>query len=318
MSYEVVPSKNDFLLFTVMNLAGYNDNNGILDMHPLRIKTREHYSGKINNEIILKFYNEWEKEQPNDMAHPPYGLPEELQRIEHRLERSDKGLANTFLELLQKFRESTDFDSFYDGEVLPEYEKICGSVKRNIEEADLFKVLNDAWEMVPDFSYKIIPRPLEACWRGYGPMIDGTAFSFFGPAVKDGKVDFECRRNLSLLSHEASHPYMRVVWDGIENRAKERGMAKELDTFVTKQKAWVYWGKTALQETIMRAMQARYINPKIGNSDKCPEVRLIEEHERGFKHIFKADIAIRTHKDTPKGSLAEDLFDYLERVNFEE
>jgi hypothetical protein len=321
MKYQVVPSRNDFLLFTAMNLSGYNENNGFYKLHPLREAVRCHFAKEINNEYVLRFGEEFRKKGARAYSfQDAFG---ELQRPEIGLKpdpvvskRCEKEIA-----LLQKIRESTDFDGYYDDMVLPVYEKVCSDVTSVLDGKGLFDFLDDAWEIRPDFEFRIVPRPLVAPYCGNGPRVDRTALAFVGPGVSrgSGRVTFLHPNILYLVGHEGGHTYADAVWKEVLRAAKDRGLEKEMDEFSRKQMVPPdYRGETVLIETMMRAMQARYIDPKLFPDDCNVERQLIREHENGFKHVFKFDDAIRQHKNNPSGTLAEDLFDYCSRAKFED
>jgi hypothetical protein len=320
MKYEILPSKNDFLLFTVMNLAGYNNNNGIYKFHPLRQVTREHFAKEINNEHVLMFGEEFRRRGMQSYSFQDAFV--ELQKMELGIQPDpeDSRRTATALGLLQKFRETTDFDSFYDSVALPAYEKNCKEVSSVVDGSGLFEVLDEAWELKPDFDSRIVPRPLVAPHCGNGPRIGDTAVAFIGPVVdrQERRVTFSDRDVLHLLGHETGHTYADIAWKEVLRVAKARNLEGEMEEFSRKQRMPDYNGDTVLVETMMRALQARYIDPKMFPGRGTPEERLIREHNRGFKHVFKFDQAIRRHKEMPVGTLAEDLYDYCERTTFED
>jgi hypothetical protein len=321
MKYQVAPSKNDFLLFTAMNLSGYNDNNGSYKLHPLRESVRCHFAKEINNEYVLRFGEEFRRKGMKRYSfQDAFG---ELQRPEIGL-KPDPVVAKRCeneIALLQKIRESTDFDGYYDDMALPVYERICDEVSSVLAGKGLFDILDDAWETKPEFDVRIVPRPLVAPYCGNGPRVDRYALAFVGPGIgrDDGRVTFAHPNVLHLIGHESGHSYADIVWNEVMLAAKARTLEKEMDEFSRKQRVLPdYAGETVLIETMMRAMQARYIDPKLYPGTDSPEKQLIREHEKGFKHIFKFDEAIVRHKEHPKGTLAEDLFDYCVHVDFED
>jgi hypothetical protein len=188
---------------------------------------------------------------------------------------------------------------------LPAYRQVCGEVEYALGE-DIENVLDNAWEFCPGFDVKIIPRPLDKPHHGDGPLIDGVAHSFIGPGTING---IPCFRDFSLrhlVAHEVSHSYAKTVRKQAEKIISQSGSAEKVQKFARNQMARGYNGEMVLEETMMRAMQARYIDPFLDIDSASPDLALIKEHENyGMEHIFKFDRAIRRHKNNPKGTLAE-------------
>jgi hypothetical protein len=313
MSYEVRPSKGDFLLHTVMNIAGYNENNRYPNLHPLRLKVREHYAREINNPLILRFYNEWLSSGVHN--HPHWGALTDIQRLEFGLTPQDGKGSKEIREILESFRSSTDFDQFY-AQITPEYQDICGQLSRVLGKIDMEGILNSAWEFCADFGVVIIPRPLDKPYHGDGPKIGETAVSIVGPGDVDNTPTYKDDRLRHLVAHEVSHTYAKKVIEEIIRIATSRGSAQKIDEFGAKQKSSQYRGAMVLEETMMRALQLRYIDPfmDLGN-DRSIDRDLIREHERGkFEYIFSFDEAIRQHKEKPKGTFAEAMVRLTEKL----
>lgn len=212
MTYVVRPSKGDFLLHTVMNLAGFNENAGYLTFHPLRQKTREHYAKEINNPLIL-------------------------------------------------------------------------------------------------------PQPLSYPFNGHELAISNNAVAIVGPRVVNGILSYDDGSLLKLIAHEISHTYLDQIVDQIIKIAESRDLIRKLSDFVDYQRAENYSGRDVLIETMIRALQTRYVNPLIQVEEISIEDALMHQRDdRGFKYIFEFDEAIRRHKQNPKGSLAEEIVDLMERL----
>ena len=310
MTYVVKPSKGDFLLFTVMNLAGYNDNNDYPNFYPLRSKVREQFAREINNPHVLEFYRLWLQKGVHD--HPPWVTLVDIQRKELGEPVSNNRHSEQIRQTLDKFSESVGFDQEYE-KLLPEYLGICSQVEGILGKVPMEDILNKAWEFPANFGVVIVPRPLDKPYHGDGPRAGNFAVSLIGPGIIQRAPTFEDPNLRHLVAHEVSHSYAEVIEKEIMRVAQERGIVDKINEFARRQKAKNYGGMVVLIETMMRAIQQRYIDPHLQLGKVYPgsiEKKLVDEHERGgFEHIFKFDEVIRRHKENPKGTLAEELVD---------
>jgi len=311
MAYSVRPSKGDFLLLTVMNIAGYNDNNGCSVLYDMRQKTREHFAREINNPLVLEFYNLWMQNGIHN--HPPWNAVLDIQKTEFGLTPSGDKNSERIRSVLEKFRSSTDFDEFYF-RILPEYIDVCEEVGSLLRKVDFINILDDAWEFKADFDVCVIPRPLDKVCDGYGPKIGNNALAIIAPGRSNGIPSYNSPFVRDFAAHEVSHTYIQTIEKQVMEIAESKGFAGKLRDFARSQEARDYRGESVLEETMLRALQARYIGPFLDLPSHSIEKELILDHEEGFEHIFKFDEAIRKHKENPEGSLAEAIADLMEKL----
>jgi hypothetical protein len=307
----VRPSKGDFLLFTVMNIAGYHENCGYAILHPLRHKARQRYSQEINNPVILEFYDVWSNYFRKGRAG---AVADDIQMMEFGLEPACNEHVTQLRNILDNFRKSCDFDSFYE-EIAGEYRVVCQESKNALKDVPIIETLDQAWECEPNLQFYVIPRPLDSVYAGHEAMIGENALAMVSPLVAGTEVTFDDLGLRDIVGHEFSHFYAKEIKDQMLQISESRDIKGRAEDFFKTQKARGYSGSNVIDETLIRAMQTRYINPFLEFERMTVGERLEYHHERhGFEHIRAFDEAIREHKENPKGTLAEAMVETIEKL----
>src|SRR3989344_5082054 len=169
MSERIIvrPDKNEFLLFTMLNVLGLAADNKF-DSHPLRKRAVEHfkdYQGLgLKEEDYLHYYKAVVHALTLNQA-PDFSKKSLILNPESQ---NDARIDNTVLPHLKHFYHNTNFEDFYQ-KILPEYQEISDHLQRGFDRFSLTSLLKRAWEIDTPLNIEVIPMPLEAQFSGTGP-----------------------------------------------------------------------------------------------------------------------------------------------------
>lgn len=300
----VRPDKNEFLLYAMLDSLGLARGNP--DSHFLRRKTLNNFKGYEGLGLKQEDYGHHSK--PAGFVLTLSEAPKFVKRRNLELSGSMKGDVNrgkTVLPHLKHFYNTTNFEEFY-ASIIPRYNEECMFLQEILDQTRICSVLDDIWEVKESINMVVIPMPLESVSSGVGPGIGNTSYQIVGPPF-----DY---RIVRLIAHEGSHPRAKKILlpiiDQINKKEKLLEYALNQPNYPN---TYHYW-PTCFEEHFIRAMQAGFINPVIGNGSNIEEILKNEEKNSGMIFINDFYEVIRNYKLSNKGDLSNVALNILDRL----
>jgi len=206
MKLKFADNYNLFVIYLVLNLCGYNDENNREGMHPIRKEIREYFKkhGKSNIKIIKPLKGSLKKYNYNRIAYTC------LLKREHPRVRKFHGLDEALL-LIKKFEKSAGLKEFYKSRYLPDLNKIIKNEKLGRKLIKYEKDISDFVEIKTNWQISVVVNFLDAYWRGNNyRLLKNYSIITTGPT--DRKEDI----NWVNIVHEALHCILRVYFNKAE------------------------------------------------------------------------------------------------------
>ena len=204
LKIEVKKSKEVFTLFCVLNALGYDEENNAKGMSPVRKRVRK----------ILSKHN-WNEKYPE--LKKIIGKYHQYYLLKALFTKSKKiSSLNRFVSHLKKISKEKiilklwKIDKTYQ---MKEAKRIYPLFKREINR--LIKFIGKSPKQIEKFI--LIANPLDAYWRGYGFVIQKTAYVIVGPGAQD--------RGGRLIRHELLHilkPILQILLPAATNKDRMR------------------------------------------------------------------------------------------------
>ncbi len=189
-------------------------------------------------------------------------------------------------DLLPRISKEMNFDTYYEKEILPEYEKICRDVQLIFSEKEaLSESMINLWELDKDPELIFIPNFIATgdCF-GINNKMKFYSISSAKINKENGKREFYPRHVLSNAIHEFSHSF-------INQSIEENNIAKEIKTLSTEKISKIkeislledlvkIYGSGYFMECFDRAITL-YIQEK-NDLFNIPEGYFKDEKERGY------------------------------------
>lgn len=254
----VKTDKNVFLLYTLLD--SYNLMRGSREKNKIREKTYEHFKSYKGINLTIHDYKHHSKAVAFvlTVGKPP-SFDKNVKDEDLGLIKNEIRYGKNILPYLKHFYENTDFEDYYQ-KILPEYKKESSKLSEILKSYNLNQIINEVWQTGDGLKMVIIPMPLEARMSGVGPIVGNITYQVIGPPFN--------KNNLYLIIHEACHPRAKLVLRGFEDKIKS---ANKLFSIAKKHPKWPEhyndW-LVCFEEHLIRAVQAFFINPKIGLEGK--------------------------------------------------
>ena len=208
MNTIVEVNKNLTLLYCLLNR--YNQAYG-KPQHSLRIEVINHFKNYQGKEPKIEDYVHEHKlvvwalfvdEPPTFLLKE--AVPRELQW------HFDKG--STIKPYLTDFYAKTDFENFYNTELLVDLNKIKSEYEIVIAKVDVVNILESVWKTDVNQQMVIIPNPFTQ--GSFGPEIGNINYQIIGEMSAD--------RLIYNLLHEGSHPIAKQVLKPFEKEISKK------------------------------------------------------------------------------------------------
>jgi len=206
MTLKFSDNYNLFVIYLILNLSGYDDNNNKKEMHPIRKKTRDYFikHRKDDLKIIKPIRGLLKKIQYNRIAYTG------LLKREHPRFKKFKGLDEALI-LIKKFEENTKLREFYKSYYLPNLDNIINNKKFRHKLAKYEKDISDFVEMKTNWKISVVVNFLDAYWRGNNyRLLRNCSIITTGPSDKREGI------NWHNIVHEALHCILRVYFEKAE------------------------------------------------------------------------------------------------------
>lgn len=190
--------KDIFVLFSLLNTIGYNDENSDGGMSPMRKRIREQLSAANWQENYPQYGSLLKKYHPGQLILAV--LKEDGTIKQTNIQKAIARCKND--QLIKKlWRQYGPVQKKECGEILPIFKEevraligFVGSAPKNIH------------------TLTVMANPLDAYWRGYGLVVKGIGYIIVGPGSK--------REKRNVIRHELMHvlaPEITIPWGLIEH-----------------------------------------------------------------------------------------------------
>lgn len=206
MTLKFADNYNLFVIYLILNLSGYNDENNKKGMHPIRKKIRNYFikHRKDDLKIIKPITGLLKKLHSNSIAYTG------LLKREHPRVRKFKGLDEALL-LIKKFEESVKLKEFYTSYYLPNLDNIINNKKFRHKLAKCEKDISDFVEIKTNWKISVVVNFLDAYWRGSNfRLLRNYSIITTGPSTKKEVVSWH------NIVHETLHCILRVYFKKAE------------------------------------------------------------------------------------------------------
>lgn len=208
MKLKISHNYNLFVIYLILNLCGYDDENNKKGMHPIRREIRSYFrkSKKDSIKIIKPIRKLLKKIQYNSIAYTG------LLKREHPRVRKFTGL-NKALLLIKKFEESTKLKEFYANYYLPNFNNIIDNKKLGHKLAKYEKDIADFVAIKTNWEISVVVNFLDAYWRGNNyRLLKNYSIVTTGPDDRKDAVNW-----LNIV-HETLHCILRVYFKKAEKK----------------------------------------------------------------------------------------------------
>jgi len=251
MTLKFTDNYNLFVIYLILNLSGYDDENNKKGMHPIRKKIRYYFRRykKDDIKIIEPIRKLLKKIHCNSIAYT--GL---LKRERPKV-RKFKGLDEA-LSLIKKFEENTKLKEFYTNYYLPNLDNIINNKKFRQKLTKYERDISDFVEIKTNWKISVVVNFLDAYWRGANYRLsENYSIVTTGP-------DIQKIINWHNIVHETLHCILRVYF----KKAEKKFSPKLIKIIKQKTLDKDYKNNTPMhqiEETIVRAF-----TPLITNENK--------------------------------------------------
>jgi hypothetical protein len=268
MKLKFTDNYNLFVIYLVLNLSGYNDENNPKGMHPIRKNVRRCLGKyKKDDEAIKSVKKLLKKFNYNAIAFTS------IFKREHPRTKNLTGL-NEALLLIKKFENRIGLKNFYKKHYLPNLNNIINNKKFKHKLKKYQNNISDFVEIKTDWEISVVVNFLDAYWRGSNYRLSNShSIVATGP---DDKIEIV---NWHNIVHEALHCILRLYFE----KAKKTFSPKLIKIIKQKTLDKDYRGNTPMhqiEEAFVRAFTPLIMNenrPEYWNylKDKFPLSRFI-------------------------------------------
>jgi len=251
MKLKFADNYNLFVIYLVLNLSGYDEENNKKGMHPIRKKIRYYFKRykKDDIKIIKPIRGLLKKIHYNRIAYTG------LLKREHPRVRKFKGLDEALL-LIKKFEKSVALKKFYTNSYLPNLDNIIKNKKFRHKLTKYERDISDFVEMKTNWKISVVVNFLDAYWRGANYRLsENYSIVTTGPSIKE-------IINWHNIVHETLHCILRVYF----KKAEKNFSSKLIKIIKQKTLDKDYKNNTPMhqiEETVVRAF-----TPLITNENK--------------------------------------------------
>jgi hypothetical protein len=285
---NVSEDKTIFILFTLLNIAGYDEENNKQGMHPVRIRVRDRLS-RITPEPLQVRLRSFYQQHPLSIY--TYGVVAKLTSGEpdFTFTKEWKDVENTppfnqlkdLPELLREFHRTVPVDALYE-EVLGEYLKYINNYRKSIA-SEVSKVMaycrvKSVNELAGGGETRyafIIPNLLQSYENNFSFALDAGFYSIDGPQKQPG-----AGYNPHEFVHSITNPmsYNRRYRKEQQRAQPLFDAAREIPAIQKGYKAI----DNFFDECLVRAISLKYLD--IGDARRATALRnaMIEEYKSGY------------------------------------
>jgi hypothetical protein len=283
MKLSVKPNKNTFLIFAILNLCGYHDNNDY-QMYPIRAKILKDYEFALQNPKLKQLTEIFKKGKIYRSYLYDFALnsTENFAKIDYNhyrfnetfLEANEEEFANlmNFVELSRDLIKELKLSEFFDKEISEKLVKLCQTKQLQFNKVNLTKIFYEYWGITLDKDIVLIPNLLEAIYRANGVEDSNNFYSFRGPDSWDiDKFDlgFSSQNIICSGVHEVSHFYFDKIFEKVEISSLNTQILINIydrlsDKFVSEKSAfdsYLSW-RAYFEETFVRVSETLFLSPK--------------------------------------------------------
>jgi len=271
MTLKFSDNYNLFVIYLILNLSGYDDNNNKKRMHPIRKKIRDYFikHRKDDLKIIKPIRGLLKKFHSNSIAYTG------LLKREHPRFKKFKGLDEALI-LIKKFEESTRLKEFYKKYYLPNLDNIINNKKFRHKLTKYEKDISGFVEIKTNWEISVVVNFLDSYWRGSNfRLLRNQSIITTGPSDKKEVVSWH------NIVHEALHCILRVYF----KKAEKNFSAKLIK--IIKQKTL---DKDYNRNTTMHQIEEAFIRaftPLITNENKPSYWDYLKDRFPLSKPIYK-------------------------------
>lgn len=280
MIIKVLPNKNIFYLFTILNLIGYDDDNG-KPFHSIRTQVRKDLSTPENVAKLEELKNYWltDKMFSWNLANIALFSKEKLSGFSYAyndIYPESLAIYNKYASYFQNAVNLLKLPTYYETEMKIPYQELIDKLIKEIGKIQIGDLLNEFWGISLTNWGIYYPNPLDACYRASGGLIHEVLTSISGPGYYDKKndtVEFTGETVVHSVLHEFSHPYVRAIKDSITelNSKPYQKKTKLLFEYAKDQlkdrsnspveNAYSNW-ESYFNEQVVRAAEMAFLTPK--------------------------------------------------------
>lgn len=204
MQLKFSDNYNLFVIYLILNLSGYNDENNKKGMHPLRIKVRKYFEKYKKDykelfDLMMKFSKQFHYSRVAEL----FILIRENYKVRKEL-KSGKKTMSKVIPLIENFEKGVKLKQYYREHYLPQLKKI---INKKSNKQKLLKYKKDILNFVKSRERKeilVIFNPLESYWRGHSHFANNRkALLNIGPDNKNDNI------NWHNIVHETLHFLLR-------------------------------------------------------------------------------------------------------------
>jgi hypothetical protein len=282
MEIKVLPHKNNFYLFALFNLIGYDDDNG-KPFHHIRTQVRDDLSKFKSDKNLINLKNYWQLNKLTlhrlrmTAMFSKDGFVDFDPSTKNYMDKKSYEVLCQFTTLLNKTYESLKLKEYYQEKQQKAYNTIIEDLQQGLRQFHVGKLLDDFWGISLPAKGILYPNPLDAYANASGGLINGVNTSFSGPGKYDpikNETSFTARSAIKSIMHEFSHAYVHKINDSLEelksknyqqkteqlfNYAVKTVKAKNLDSIFSGYSNWNGY----FEEQIVRACETVFITPKL-------------------------------------------------------
>ncbi len=284
-----VTLQSDERLFTLMaalNAAGYNDENNSKGMHPVRQAVRKRLAA-MNLPVVAWLRLQFQAHQSlyvNWLFQRGSAPDFKREAAGWWIETAPPFLFWNLDSALREFYREADiadlwkeFKPQYDAEDA-RYQALAAPAVRQV--LTYLRIKNP-----PTGHVVVEPNLLDAYWRGYGPRVGDTSYVVMGPADQP---------NIGLIQHEAMHPIINpMVEESMEviDGTQSGRLFEMLETRVPA--GYTTWDGI-LQESVIRAVEVRLLEPRQRES------QIEQEEKQGFMLVRPLEQQLTAYEKSGK------------------
>ena len=267
--------KRIFLLFSALNMCGYDLENNKKGMHPIRTKTRRELKSKHLSTItdLGRYFNKCDRNVSEFIVWAlHYSDPPQLRRNQKDwFGRIAESCFAGFQDVLRDFYFEAGVEDLW-GQCLPTYLEEIGRYEESTKKEINHMLGYLKLDKLPSERIIHIPNLLDSYWVGYGPKVGDNSYVVFGPTAG--------RTFLGL--HEHLHPIVKPMLK--KYAGKVRGTEHLYVKVKNKMNRYGYstWAIT-VEECLIRALTIRLMKgvlPSMSTEDSIER-----EHKNGFIYV---------------------------------
>lgn len=296
MKIEIRKNLNIFYVYTILNLIGYDDDNG-RPFHPIREKIREDLKYLSVREEFIKLKDLYNKEEiyPYWLVYIAFHSDDGFKNYKPQVEYvKDNEWYDAMLELLPTIKEiitKYKLEEYYINNLQDQFLEIINKLQNEVDKFPLGDELNEYWGVEIEGQGIVFPNPLEACHRAWGGNIAATLLAARGPSFRGDTVMFNAEEVIQNALHEFSHTYGERIEDNITLLWTKEYQKKGKLLYTAIKDNLKILGKeslmknynnmdTFLDEIIVRASEIGFLTPAVFKKFWANEVL---EEEVGYK-----------------------------------